>query len=318
MGVILQWSLKKMTFMICDILLNKFDCCIAIEGNRGLGKSTLAYHLTRGVAREMQRRGVDGYKFSAKKCLLYQRTEVIKFFHKWKRSGIADEMINVTFNRDFYDEDQKDLIKMINMNRDHCNLFIACVPQFQNLDNQVKNLMKIRLTVVRRGMAIVQTPNRTIYAKDRWDQAVNEKIEREWLKKGIQRPQYSRLTTFRGLLRFPPLTEKQEMIYQDVKDTKRNVVAREQMGIEDDVDDQDPVKSALAMLKEGKIRNHIYLEGFAVAHGKNVESFKRTLMNELKKQGKDHRLSKYYWDKKLSGESSDTISKIINRFKDKG
>ena len=133
------------------------------------------------------------------RSMIYTKKETLNFFHQWNKNGIADEMINVTFNRDFYDLDQKNVIKMINMNRDHCNLFIACVPQFQNLDTQIKNLCKIRITVVRRGLAIIQTPNRTIYVKDKWDQATNEKFEREWLQKGISKPTYSKLTTFREI-----------------------------------------------------------------------------------------------------------------------
>lgn len=317
MVVVLKWSMKRTINMITKILLNKFDCCIAIEGNRGLGKSTLAYHIGKGVAREMKKRGIEGYKFHPRHALLYQRKEVIRFFHKWKASGIADEMVNVTFNRDFYNEDQKDLIKMMNMNRDHCNLFVACIPHFQNLDSQVKNLMKIRFTVVRRGIAVVQTPNRSIYGKDKWDQAVNEKIEREWLKKGIQNPQYARLTTFRGILKFPPLSNKQEEIYQKVKDDKRNLVAKDQMGIEEEEEEKDPVKETAKMLVEGKIRNHIFLEGIAVAYGRNPEGFKSSLMNELKKQGKNHKLASYYWDKKGVSKNAEKIDKLVGQLQGK-
>lgn len=311
-----------MIIMICNILQNKFDCFIVLEGNRGLGKSTLAYHLAKGVAKEMKRRGVDGYRFSPKRCLLYERGEVIRFIHKWKRIGIADEMINVSFNRDFYDDEQKDLIKLINMNRDHLNFFEACVPAFQTLDSQIKNLCKIRLTVVRRGVAVVQTPNRTIYARDKWDQATNEKIEREWLKKGIQNPHYSKLTTFRGLLRFPPLTDKQEEIYQEIKDEKRNIVAGDQMGITDDDDEKDPVLDAARMLEQGKIRNAQILEGMAYALGKIPDSFKRSVIQYFKKQGKQHKLSEYYWENKkkkgeVTADEERNLHDLINSIKNK-
>jgi len=41
-------------------------------------------------------------------------------------------MINVTFNRDFYNEDQKNIIKMINMNRDHKNFFYCMCASISN------------------------------------------------------------------------------------------------------------------------------------------------------------------------------------------
>jgi len=229
--VLIKWNMKKMIIMICNILENKFDCVIVIEGNRGLGKSTLGIHLARGVAREMKRRGITDYKFNWRGSLIYTKKETKHFWNKWKATAIADEMINVTFNRDFYNEDQKNIIKMINMNRDHCNFFIACVPQFQSLDNQIKNLCKIKITVVRRGLCIIQTPNRTIYVRDKWDQATNEKIERQWLQKGITKPAYSKLTTFRGLMQFPKLHPSVEDKYKEIKDVNRNLIAKEDMGI---------------------------------------------------------------------------------------
>lgn len=317
MAKVLQWSLKKIILMIVRILLNKFDCFILIEGNRGLGKSTLAYHIVKGVAREMKKRGITDYRFVPKFALLYTRKEVLKFFHKRRASGIGDEMINVTFNRDFYDEDQKDVIKMINMNRDHENLFVGCVPSFQTLDNQIKNLCKIRLTVVRRGLAIVQTPNRSIYSKDKWDQATNEKIERDWMKKGVQRPHYSKLTTFRGVVKFRPLGVREEALYQKVKDEKRNIVAREQMGIEDLEEEKDPVKEALIKLEAGKIRNAQVLEGMAYAIDKDPETFKRAIQVKLKREGKPHKLMDYYWEtKKKRGavitDEGENLSDLIN------
>lgn len=302
------WSLKRFVKTIEGTLDYKFDCFIVIEGNRGLGKSTLAIHIARRVAKEMKKKGLDKYKFSWNNSLLYSQKEVINFIHKWFVNGIADEMINVTFNRDFFSQGQKDVIKMMNMNRDHGNLLTACVPQFQTLDSQIKNLCKIRLTVVRRGLAIVQTPNRTVYAKDKWDQATNEKIEREWLKKGITRPKYSKLTTFRGLLHFPPLSEKQEKKYQEIKDKKRNVIAKEQMGIEEE-EEENPTNMALRMLKEGKIRNNVYLEGFAVAHGEKPSSFKEKLKRELKKEGRSHYLQDYFWEKKKTKKKKEKTEK---------
>ena len=288
----------KMITMIVKILSKQFDCFIIIEGNRGLGKSTLAIHLTRGVAREFKKLGSKDYKFNWNNCLIYTKKETKHFWHKWRSLGIADEMINVTFNRDFYDEDQKDIIKMINMNRDHCNLFVACVPQFQTLDAQVKNLCKIRITVVRRGLAIIQTPNRTIYIKDKWDQATNEKIERDWLKKGIRNPHYTKLTTFRGMMRFPKLREASEEMYQKVKDRKRNLVAKEEMGIDVNEIEKDPIKDTIQKLKEGKVRNGVFLDGLAIAYDLNPTSFKNRLRSELNKEGISAKLLDYYWDKK--------------------
>ena len=297
-----------MISMIVQILQNKFDCVIIIEGNRGLGKSTLAIHLTRGVSREFKKMGSPDYRFNWRNSLIYTKKETKRFLHKWKSVGIADEMINVAFNRDFYDEEQKDIIKMVNMNRDHCNLFVACVPQFQTLDNQIKGLCKIRLTVVKRGVVIIQTPNRTIYIKDRWDTATNEKIEREWVAKGIKNPHYTKLTTFRGVMRFPKLREASELRYQEVKNDKRNLVAKEEMGIDPDEDSAvDPYVIVMDMLLNGKVRNGTFLDGFAQANGIIPATFKAHLRSRLQKEGKDHKVGNYYWEKKAKAKESGSI-----------
>jgi len=301
MARVIRWTMPKMVGMIVKILNNKFDCFIVIEGNRGLGKSTLAIHLARRVAREFNKMGSKDYRFNWGGSLIYTKKETKRFWHKWRAVGIADEMINVTFNRDFYNDEQKDIIKMINMNRDHRNCFIACVPQFQTLDSQIKNLCKIRITVVRRGLCVIQTPNQTIYVKDKWDQATNEKIERDWMKKGITKPHYTKLTTFRGLLRYPALRPSAEAKYQAVKDRKRNAVAKEEMGIgeEDGEAEADPKEIAYKMLIDGKIKNSAFLDGFSHAHGINPTTMQSNLRTQLRKAQKSTGLVEYYWDKKL-------------------
>ena len=294
--------------MIVRILQNKFDCFIVIEGNRGLGKSTLGIQLARGVSREFKKQGSKDYRFNWRNCLIYTKKETKNFWHKWKSTGLMDEMINVAFNRDFYNEDQKDIIKMMNMNRDHCNFACAMVPQFQTLDNQVKGLCKIRLTVVRRGVAIIQTPNRTIYAQDRWDTATNQKVEKEWIAKGIKNPHYTKLTTFRGVMKFPPLRAKSEARYQEIKDLKRNLVAKEEMGIDaDDPQNTDPYDIAMEMLVDGKVRNGTFLDGFAQANGIIPATFKSGLRSRLQKSGKDHKVANYYWEKKAKKENNSNV-----------
>jgi len=295
-GRMLNWNMKKLTISICNRLQNKFDAFIVIEGNRGLGKSTLAYKLMKLVKQEMKNRGVDGYKFSPRRDLLYERMEVIKFFNDRRRSGIADEMVNVSFSRDFYNEDQKDLIKIVNMNRDHENFCIACIPHFKNLDTQIKRLSSMRITVVRRGLSIIQTPNKTIYSADVWDEIVNEKIERGWLMKGVTRPHYSKLTTFRGFLKFPKLNEKQESIYQKIKDEKRSKIAQDK-GLED-ANETDPFMIIYNNLLAGKIKNGVMIEGMGLMNGMEGDALRRKLRRELKKNNKPTSVAQYYIDSK--------------------
>lgn len=238
----------------------------------------------------MKKRGINDYRFHPKTCLLYKREDVIKFLNKWKVTGIADEMINVTFNRDFYSEGQKDIIKMLNMNRDHCNFLIACVPAFQTLDNQIKNLTKMRITVLKRGKAIIQTPNKTIYSKDKWDSTVNEKIERKWIMDKNKKPNYSRLSTFRGAVSFPALREKSQKFYDEVKTAKRNEIYDEKYGEkekeeekkEEQKKEEQPIHLKIVeMLKNGFLKDTEPLKVLAVANNIDFDALRRRVNREL-------------------------------------
>ena len=49
MGKLIKMSMKWLRKRIENMIKNKFDCIIFIEGNRGLGKSTFAYKLLDGL-----------------------------------------------------------------------------------------------------------------------------------------------------------------------------------------------------------------------------------------------------------------------------
>lgn len=334
---LLKISLSALVKTIVYVLLNEFDCFIVIEGGTGLGKSTLALHIAKRVRNYMHRlrkldeetiektynelflpKGIPfddfiskinrleeegAYGFKLKNDLIYSQKAMLKGLSSFRRIIIPDEMINITFNRDFFSEDQKNIIKMINMYRDHNNLIIACVPQFQTLDNQIKNLCKIRLSVVRRGFAIMQTPNRTIYGRDKWDQQTNEKIEREWLLKGVQNPSYARLTTCRGIIRFPKLMKAVEDNYQRIKDEKRTVILKNEMGIKGE-EEQTIVQKAVDMLIAGKIRNAQTITGLAMSQEVSDDTFKKRLATELEKRGKSQFIADYYWDRRLRKQAN--------------
>lgn len=344
MRTLLRWNLNKLTKTIVAILLNKFDCFIVIEGGTGIGKSTLAFEIALGVSREFRRlyhfredlleyyyervgkkiyynpedfmkkildlKEKKAYKFMPSRDLIYSQNEMQEFLASWNRVGIPDEMINVTFNRDFYSETQKNIVKMINMFRDHENLIISCVPYFQNLDNQIKNLCKIKITVKKRGIAIMHTPNKIIYCKDKWDAQTNEKIEREWIMKKIINPNYSKLTTFRGILKFPPLPKKYEVIYQGIKNKKRNMVLKDEMGIELK-DSKDVVEILINRLVKGGIKNMQVIEGVAIANDKSLAVLQQDIRKRLMERGVNPMISSYFYDKKAKQEADDGSVSII-------
>lgn len=330
---ILKWKLMDLVKTIVATLLNKYDYFMVIEGGTGIGKSTLAFQIAVRVAKEFRKlfsldhdlieyyyervgrkmkfteeefvqkildlKNESAYVFNPISALIYTQDELQRKLSSWHTISIPDEMINITFNRDFFSEKQKDIIKMLNMFRDHENLTIACVPQFQNLDNQIKNLTKMKITVKRRGIAIIHTPNSVVYCRDKWDQATNEKIERDWIMKKINKPNYSKLTTFRGLVRFPALTKRQEIIYQKIKNEKRAVVLKEDMGIENTDDKkEDPIQKIVDLLLNEGIKNGQMIDGYAMGLGLTPPQLRSKIVKELNKMNKPTAISYYYWDQK--------------------
>jgi len=221
MASLLRWTIKDLCEVIEGCVNNKFDVIMFVEGNRGLGKSTFLYK----VGLRLNTHGV--VKFNPQQDITYSREDTIKrLASKTKEFIFADELINVAYNRDFYETDQKVLLKALNMYRDSCNVFGGAIPKFMDLDNQIRRLCKIRITIVRRGIAIVHTQLRGIYRDDPWDTRENMKMEMSKTMQGKATP-YAKLSTSRGLLYFTDLTEQQRSTYEGIKQDKRGQVYKE-------------------------------------------------------------------------------------------
>jgi len=265
------WTIKDVAEVIDGCVLNKFDANIFIEGKRGLGKSTLADKILSKC---------KSVSYDPWKCIHYSRSDVLKNLAMKQRTAIwADELINVGFNRDFYDSEQKQLIKAINMYRDSENVFIGCVPFFCNLDKQLQNLCKLRFTVVRRGLAIIHKQIPAIYTYDPWDIKNNQKIESKWSLKG-KKPRYSQLTTAIGMIKFGDLHPERRKIIDEIKRQKRNHTFNNQMdeNIEHSMD-KVFYTNLVKMLKEKKLTKEIFNQMCSVA-GKPIQNV-RTRVNQI-------------------------------------
>mgnify|MGYP001586040676 CR=1 FL=1 len=208
------WGIKELAEIIKKRIDNKYDCIIVFDGRRGSGKSTGALKIAYCFD-----------EFKLKRDVVFSREDVLQSLSNKKRGIIiADEVINVIYNREHFLEDQKKLLKYLNMYRDSQNVFIACVPNWSDLDPQFKRLVSIRINVIRRGLAVLHLPNLTTYSGDPWDTNSNEKIERLWHKKNLFKPRYHKLTTFKGFIRYGALTPNVATVYEKVKEEKRNIL----------------------------------------------------------------------------------------------
>lgn len=275
MGNYIVWTMKDIADMVKEMQIEKFDGIIAFCGKRGLSKSTGAYRLGKKL------------KFRPKRDIVFTRDELIKALHSYDRFIDGDEAINVGYKRDFQEVDQKDLIKILNMYRDHRNVLILCVPNFWDLDRDLRNMVKIRIDLIRRGFGIVHTQVKTMYTNDPWDMKYNQKIEQGWAKKKRLFPRYSHLSTFKGIIKFGALSEKDEIKYQKIKDEKRNNIRKKDSVIQAD-EEQGFYQRIVTSLKEGKIHSKNELEAIALV---NNLSFK-AMCNAINEKLRDERLGK--------------------------
>jgi hypothetical protein len=274
------WTLKFLRECIEDMTKDtmKFDCIIFIEGNRGEGKSTLAYQILKGLKVEIP--------FKPQRDILFSRQDTIKHLATKINGCIwSDELINVAYKRDFYVEDQKDLLKALDMYRDSRNVFVGCIPKFIDLDTKIQKLCKIRITVIRRGLVLIHLQKRTIFSNDPWDVKNNQKIENKWINRSNSNPKYGQLSTVRGLLQFGDLTPLQREEYEAIKKEKRSHIfgAFQDMTL---INDPDKLfmTNMISKLKEGKLNPDTF-ELLCNVNNKKVDTIRININKMLKESG---------------------------------
>jgi len=205
----LRFNIKNIYSIAKKRQANKFDCIMAICGDRGMGKSTLALKIC-----------LRDKKFKMADDIAYSRDDIIQQLSTKKKGIIlADEMIMGSYNRDFYSGEQKKLIKIVNLYRDSGNILICCVPKFTDLDKQFMQFVVLRIDIHKRGLGFLHLPKRKIYDRDVWDIINNQKVE---VKSKLYLP--TKFSTFKGLISFRDVTEKQRALYESIKQQKRNIV----------------------------------------------------------------------------------------------
>lgn len=315
---LLIWSLKDLKEVIKQCVLRKFDVIIFIEGNRGLGKSTLAFKLLSSLDitdEEMREAGFpEGEKFHpfrAKRDIVYTREDTLKHLATKKHGVIfSDEMINVAYNRDFYQEEQKTMLKALNMYRDSGNVFVGCIPSFIELDKQVQRLCRIRITCVRRGVALIHSKIQSMFQSDSWDVKNNQRIESKWALKRLSKPHYAQISTIKGILKFGDISPSQREEYEAIKQEKRGQVFGK---YNDNGLMTSPEQMFLENLYKQVTASKLTPESFKLvceASGKDSVKMQRKMNDMLKAKGEEKRFKDYVMDEKKK-ERKDKLGFVI-------
>lgn len=252
---------------------DNYDVNIIVDGPRGNGKSTFMYKLFCELG-----------GFVPENDIVFSRDDVIEKMKDTYGLIMADEMINAGHNRDFYQKEQKILIKMLNMYRDNYNIMAGAIPFFYDLDPQVRKFYAIRVTIHERGKAILQKPGKSMYSNDPWETDVNRKLEGKMqgvIKKGKKlRLNYTKLTTFWGTLEFGALSKRQEERYHKIKADKRAQLMEPEE--EEKVEKEMSEMMLLAQKFDNQQITKADIESYCRIHGKKYTSLMATLRNNLK------------------------------------
>jgi len=277
-------SLGYLADQIEKRIANKFDLIIATEGKRGMGKSTFLY----GLGDKLNNRGV--IKFSPQKHLVYSRKDSLRLLaNSQKKFIMNDEMINVAYNRDFWETDQKELIKALNNYRDSCNVFAMAIPKFIDLDKQMQKLCELRVVILKRGLAQIHQQIKGVYRSDVWDTKENMKIEGKG--KGNV---YGKLTTKVFYVRFPDLKPKKRLYYEELKRERRNLIFNVDNGVSDD-----PMENfytnLYGLITKFKITQPEF-EASCLAVGKSIKIVRNSLNDRLKDNALKERLQYFFME----------------------
>jgi len=272
-------TITKLCEFIEKRILNKFDLIIFVEGKRGMGKSTFLYVL----GKKLNARGI--VKFNPRTNLVYAREDSIKALANDKHSFILnDEMINVAYNRDFYEQDQKVLIKALNNYRDSCNVFCGCVPKFIDLDKQMQKLCEMRVQIHRRGLAEIHGQLKGFYLDDPWNTKDNIKKEMK-----IRTKIKSKMKTQRFFVKYRDLTEKERIYYEQLKHERRNKV------FNNDIEERNPHEIFYNKVYEQLKNLEIPREQFNVIAeigGKTIKTLRANMITKIKEDNDETRTLK--------------------------
>lgn len=164
---------------LCERVDNNFDAVLIIESGslKGTGKSTFSMLLEEEISE------IKNFKFDIIEMTVFDPTsEKIVERVKYKPRAYPvhiDEAGKVAYKRNWNKEWQKDLIIFINVCRKHGKIIPLNHPSFWGLDSDLRDIADYRVTILRRGLAIVRGKVANPEAKDKWIKDETEKLINE-------------------------------------------------------------------------------------------------------------------------------------------
>lgn len=219
-------SLEGFAKLIHELLRSDRDVNLGIGGMTGEGKTTF----TMALAKEYSK--VSGVPWSMKKNMTWSRKEVMTWIDGEKKSSrdsktglkagqlqeysmiLADELFQMFYRRNWYEQGQIDAISTFNMCRDRHLLVAGNIPNFWELDGSFTSRIRFYVYIPKRGTAWVFEQENNPFCNDKWNTQENKKMFRK------KKNPYS-CPNFVCEIKYPDMGSKEKKEYLKIRAEKR-------------------------------------------------------------------------------------------------
>jgi predicted XRE-type DNA-binding protein len=204
------------------------DAGIVITGDKGDGKTTLAYWLA----------SFADSNFSITRNFIFNPHFKIVSEKIWgmeESAPILDEGMKALYRQNWFKEAQKTLYQMLNTTRIMRNALFVCIPDWHDLRGGfMKTLVNYWIHIPTRGLGIVMQKSPCEFEVDRWNIKENLKIFRD----STRRISYAdlgddvnklvsvhkKLPNYIGYLLFPQMPPEEEAAYKAISDPTKKTM----------------------------------------------------------------------------------------------
>lgn len=196
------------------------DAVFCISGEEGIGKSTLAIEVAKGIDKD--------FKLETHELIKPTAEEMTKKITELPKGSaiICDESMRILYKQQWQNRKQKYLNKLFSLCRQEQKIVILCLPRFTDLNEYFRNWrVLVWIHVLDRGKAILFARDWSPFCKDIWWLDENQKLIERY--RGHKRliifdtddkvKVLAKSKNFMGVLDFPDLDEETKKQYLDMK-----------------------------------------------------------------------------------------------------
>ena len=203
---------KDLAEFCFELLKSDRDINIGVAGFTGEGKSRFLAGFLKCYAQ------ISGTTFSYSKQMTWQRKELKKLIDTLPEYSCidADELFAMFYKRNWFTDEQKELLTILNTCRDRHLLIGGNCPLLWDLDGAFLSRLRFYVYIAYRGVAWVFQQENNPFSKDPWNVSANAKLFR------MSHNPYS-LPNFITEIQYSDFSDKDKEAYYKIRNSKRHL-----------------------------------------------------------------------------------------------